>query len=296
MKKSGLFIILVIFIIGSSPIHADSVIIEYLEGSLEILIGHEWTWLDIGDEVDGSGKSLKLSDYGYAELGSDTGNLTLTKDGVYQLEPLMKKLGQSSGFGLGQQISQKVYRLQHEDEFHATAVMGVRGAAADTDEMIWADEDGDPLATGLELFENGDYAEALDVFLDGLDYAFAGEEEELTYYAALCEEQLGSFRSCRNLLMSLDPSSSVPWYGDFVLLKGRYLSDSLEYTEALTLIDSYLRNPGYQETIQAVLVLQGYCFNGLDNQSEAVKSLNKAVSMDAGSDWGRTASNMLKNM
>jgi tetratricopeptide (TPR) repeat protein len=292
----SLVTVLLLLILAALPLAAEELVIEYLEGILEVKSGSRWEELDIGDTVS-ENTVIRLSRKGFAELTSGNVTVTLTKEGTYNTADLLQSSRAVSAFNVKKVVSSKLKKLMSPDQGKEAATMGVRGASQDDEELTWIEEGAEYLAQGRELLLQEEYEAAIEVFLEGADFAFSEDEAwEYLYYAAYAYAQTGNIVDALRLLADMDPDSAVPIFTDYVLLKGQLYIESLSFEEALELFDRYLENPDRGETTQLVHFLSAVCLQGLDRKPDALKSLEAAYAIDRSSEYGRAAKEMLDKL
>ncbi len=82
--------LLVIFLVSATllPLYAEDLMVEYLEGILEVGQGSNWIEVDIGDTIP-QNSYLRLSDNGLAELSAGAITITLNQDGTFSIKNLL---------------------------------------------------------------------------------------------------------------------------------------------------------------------------------------------------------------
>ena len=292
--KSTLYVFLLL-ILAAAPLAADELLVEYMDGVLEIQSGGRWDELDIGDSIPENAK-IRLSDEGFVELSSGSVKVTLNKGGTYSAFDLLNSGRQVSAFNIGNLVNSKLKKLISPEEKEATA-MGVRAAAVEEEEMTWVEEGAEYLEQGKDFLKEGDYESAVEVFLEGADFAFTDEEMwEYYYYASYANVQLGNTPDALELLSDMEPDFSVPIFTDYVLLKGSLLIEGLEFQDALSLFDEYMENPDRGESTQVVQFLSAVCLQSLGDTGEAVKKLEAAYALDRSSEYGLAAKEMIDKL
>ena len=291
--------LLVIFLmlIAILPTAAENLMVEYLEGILEVDQGSNWIEVDIGDTIP-QNSYLRLSDNGLAELSAGAITITLNQDGTFSAENLLSSGREVAAWNISSLVNSKLGRLISPDQQQGTAVMGVRGAAAgEEEELTWVEEGEEYLEQGKELIRTGDYKEAREVLQEGADYSFSNEEkEEYNFYIASAYTLEGKSAPALLMLTDMKTESSAPYYSDYVLLKGKLLIESLAYKKALLLFDQYLKKPDRSETTQLIYFLSALCNQRLENRRDAISNLEAAYEINNSSEYGRAARRMMANL
>lgn len=290
--------LLVIFLISATllPLYADELMVEYLEGILEVGQGSNWIEVDIGDTIP-QNSYLRLSDNGLAELSAGAVTITLNEDGTFSAETLLTSGREVAAWDITSLVNSKLGRLISPGKQQGDAVMGVRGDAAGEEELTWMEEGVEYLEQGKELILTGDYEEAREVLQEGADYCFSDEEKaEYNFYIASAFALEGKSALSLLMLNDIKTGSSAPYYGDYVLLKGKLLIEGLAYKKALLLFDQYLKNPDRGETTQLIYFLSALCNQELENRQDTVRNLEAAYKINNTSEYGRAAKKMMDNL
>ena len=291
MKRTALLIILIFVVL--IPIAAEELLIEYLEGTLELKEGSGWVELYIGDTIPQS-SFVRLSDNGFAELSTSTVTVTISDDGTYGTDALLRSAQKVASWNLGTVVNSKLSKLISPAQQGQTAVMGVRGEAAGEEQLTWVEEGEQYLERGKQLLADGLYEEAASVFEQGAEWALTDEERnEHLFYAAYAHSLKGDSAVALIMLEDIQASSDTAFFTDYVLLKGKLLIENLAFDDALGLFNEYLTHPDMGETTQVVYFLSAVCYQGLDNQSEALRRLQDAYRIDADSEYGQAAKSMM---
>ncbi len=294
MKRFVLLVFLTLFAV--LPLLAEDLLVEYVEGTLEINEGSTWAELYIGDMIP-ENSLIRLSDKGFAELSTSTISITLIDDGTYNTEQLARSGQKVASWDIGKVVNSKLSKLISPGEQGQTAVMGVRGAAADEDQLTWVEEGGEYLEEGKQLLVDGLFDEAIPVFKEGAEWALTEEERyEYVFYAAYAHSQKGENAIALMMLEDVEAEIDSPFFPDYVLLKGKLLIENLAFEDALSLFAQYLKYPDMGETTQVVHFLSAVCYQGLDKTAEARKSLEAAYKIDTSSEYGQAAQRMMGNL
>jgi len=294
MKRTVTTILLIL--IAAFPLISEDLLVEYVEGTLEVKEGSNWYELYIGDMVP-ENSVIRLSDNGFAELSTRNVTVTLSDDGTYNTQSLLRSGQKVASWDIGGVVNSKLSKLLGPGQQGETAVMGVRGAAADQGELTWVEEGGEFLDKGKQLLVDGLFDEAIPVFLDGAEWALDEEERsEYMFYAAYAHSLKGENALALIILRDINLEKDALVFADFVLLKGKLLIEDLDFAGALDLFSEYLKYPDMDETTQVVYFLSALCYQSLDNKAQAEKLLQNAIKIDASSDYGRAAQRMMSSL
>jgi hypothetical protein len=294
MKRAATIILLML--ITAIPLTAEDLQVEYIEGILELKEGSSWIELYIGDTVP-ENSLIRLSDNGFAELSTRNVTVTLSNDGTYDTQSLLRAGQKIASWNIGGVVNSKLSKLITPGQQGETAVMGVRGAEADQSELTWVEEGGEFMERGKQLLAEGLFDEAIPMFKDGADWALTEDERaEYLFYTAYAHSLRGDNAVALIMLEDMALGSHSPIFTDYVLLKGKLLIENLAFADALDLFSEYLRHPDMGETTQVVYFLSAVCHQGLDNKSQAEKLLQDAIKIDASSEYGRAAGRMMDSL
>jgi hypothetical protein len=294
MKRAATILLLIL--LATIPLFAEDLLVEYVEGILEIKEGSNWYELYIGDMVP-ENSIIRLSDNGFAELSTRNMTVTLSDEGTYETQSLLRSGQKVASWDIGNIVNSKLSKLLGPGEQGETAVMGVRGAAADQGELTWVEEGGEFMEKGKQLLAEGLFDEAIPVFKDGAEWALTEDERsEYLFYASYAHSLKGDNALALIMLEDMALGSEAPIFTDYVLLKGKLLIENLAFADALDLFSEYLQHPDMGETTQVVYFLSALCHQGLDNKTQAQKFLQDAIKIDASSDYGRAAQRMMGSL
>lgn len=290
MKRINL-LILIVLLCMPVMLSADDTYIDYLEGVLEVQIGGSWQEIGIGDEVAANAK-LRLSDDGYAELLVADALVSLTRDGIYNVQDLVR--GTSSVQTAGLDLKKKITLNTGHEKWQHEATMGVRGAEATTADGTGMEDAFTYLDAGMESMAEGDYEEALINFEEGWDFF---EDQNCLLFTAISYEQLGQKRSYVKMLQEVEPDYlETEYQGIYAVRMGDLLIRSLDYDEAVSILGSVESGSLSTEEAQQVQYLLGTAFLGNGDNQKAKSAFQKARSLAPSSELGRQAAETLSSL
>ncbi|NOY07490.1 MAG: hypothetical protein GXP33_01425 [Spirochaetes bacterium] len=299
MKKTCCPAVILIFsLLVISSVAADEMVLDYLEGDMQIKRDGAWVTAEIGD-IFVPETLLKLSGNSIAEISGNGTSLTITKNGIYSVKDILKKKRRvlSSGLALAFKNFYRIFRGTSK-QVSGTA-MGVRGAKVGdaSDGVDWVSEDDEYIKKGKDLIKDGSFAEAVSVLKDGLDAAEDSEtEEECLYLIGYANAMLGHNAMALTYLSKVEVDESKSYFDDLVLIKGQLMVDSLDFSGALKLFNYYLNNYPDGLNTQVINFLSGICYRELNKKDEALISLNKAVKIDPSTDIGMAADKEIRRL
>ena len=270
---------------------AAQVLIDYVEGEVELEEERGWRELFIGEEVSASAR-IWLDNHSLAQLGAGDSTITLTRRGVYALADLLPKVQVARQWNLAAVVGSKLTGLTTERQKEG-AVFGVRGDAQDDDELMWMDDGTSSIVEVRRLNEDGEYAQALQLAVESAEFAFDDEADELGYHAMYAAALLGDPATALRHGAALDPDPLSGYYADYVLVLGKLFLESAGFVEAAGLFDDYLLFHPQGASAQAVHVLASFASQGLGDQEAALSHLRSAVALAPESETGVLAQSLL---
>ena len=298
--REKLLTLLIILLSIPFYLFSQDLMVEYLEGSVEISSGYGWEELFIGDEIPADA-TVRVSENGFAELSAADGvTIAISEDGTYLIKDLMGASKEVASWGIGSLVSHKIKTaLASTRGSEQSAVMGVRGAISTSETQIdWMEEDeaDEFLGQGKELFAAERYAEAVEIFKQGLEVADFEKEDLFLYYIAQSYTLMGEKALAIKTLSDTVFDHRSAMYTDLVLLKGSLLIESLAFQKALEIFTSHLKHYPEGGTAQAILILSSFCYRGLKDLDLAKDSLLKAVEVNPESELAREAKRMIREL
>jgi tetratricopeptide (TPR) repeat protein len=280
------------------PLPAQGLRVDYTEGLVELATASGWKELAPGDTLTTSAR-IRLDRGGLAELVQGGTRISVSQPGTYQVGDLLASSKKVASWKLGSVVGGKIKGAIAGGEKSGTAVMGTRGAAAGESASVeWIESSGteEAVAQGKALMDSGRYDEALKTFQKAQEEAYAGEEGTLLYYQAEVYSLQGRTALALRTLSRVNIQPQEGLYADMVLLKGRLLLESLAFNDALELFNAQLRLNPEGDFSQALLIMSSYSYRGLGLSGGAREALEKAQAMNASSELGKEAGELLKEL
>ena len=292
MKKPGL--LLFILISTAALLSAEDFSIDYLQGKLEYQ-NHSGNWiqLETGDTVKDT-YTLKLSEDGFAELSGSNGKITLTEDGSYSMREIADRSSQS-GNSIKKALASKFSFLFKKRQSSGNTVAAVRADKADnTDDFItWEDDSTDYLASGNELFRQGNYIKAKEAYEEGTLWETGGIKRECVFRKGLCEQIAGNPETARKTLESVNPEKTDSFLGEYSLVMAALYSESMEYEKADSVLTNYLSTNPSGYSAQTAWFLSAAVKDALGDSEGCRYALNKVISINPESELAADAKEML---
>jgi tetratricopeptide (TPR) repeat protein len=294
MRRAATTILLIL--ITAIPLAAEDLLVDYVEGTLEIQEGLGWFELYIGDTVP-ENSTIRLSDDGFVELSTRTVTVTLSDDGTYDTRSLLQSGRKIASWSIGSVVSNRLDRLINPPQKGEVAGLGSRAERKTQDLPEMSDPFKDSIKDGKQLLGSNLFDEAISMFQEAADEAVFEEEIfEARFYEAYAHSLKGDNTPALKILKDMQPDSNAGIFTEYVLLKGKLLIENLAFADALELFSEYLKHPDMGETTQVVYFLMAVCHQALDDDAQAEKFLRDAINIDASSEYGRAAQRMLQSL
>jgi tetratricopeptide (TPR) repeat protein len=212
---------------------AQESMVAFVDGSVQLKSGLAWKDLDIGQKLE-AGATVRLGSGALLELTADGGrSLLLSKAGTYDLAPLWKTAPAAKG--TASKLLSVVERVAAGTSAAApSSVAGVRGAASDTDDMLWLEDAEDPetlYQSGRKAEAEGRYAEAAVFYAEALrivnERAVVDKSRACAsaYAAARAYVAAGQLGRALAALKSADPAASGELRPAYALLMASLLAE-----------------------------------------------------------------------
>ena len=300
MKIKAVYIVLFLFYTFCFLFPSD-IVIDYLDGILEIKEGKQWVELYEDDEIEVE-STIRLSEDGIVELSGEDIKLTLVKPGIYNLYEIVAESEEIGGYDLDTIISKTLVSFvtgEYEDD-KREASFGARALAAKEVEINYIGDEYVSLfyEKGRKLVDEEKYSEAIEKFEEALDYVNLEKEHIFYFYMAYCYYQIGKYGPAIAYLSDINIEPYMPFYSDFIVLYGKLLVQSQAYQDALILLSDFIKNDKTEDKdiVQSVLFLSAICEINLGKKDSALINLIMAKEINIDSDIGIKAKKLIKNL
>ncbi|MBN1696540.1 MAG: hypothetical protein JW881_03400 [Spirochaetales bacterium] len=304
MAKAGIKgLLLLSLLMISSVSFSDSLVVDYVDGDVDIRIKGQWKPVSFGDKLPIE-SSIRLGKDSLIELVSGGDTISIFEQGVYRLDNIVNASKKVSSWGVADlfEVKMKAVFAGEETVHGKESQAGVRGpdqsvSLEDEVEFIDIEEDDEFIREGLSSIEKGNYKEALAVFQEGLGRS-TDNEDKITYryYIAYTCSQMEKKALALKYLTEVDIPDEHPFLRDIVILKGRLLVEGMAFQEALNVCSGYLTKYPDGEFAQALLIISSYCYRGLGDVKKAKKTLSSAVEIDPATAIGKEAEKILESL
>ncbi|MEW5817528.1 MAG: tetratricopeptide repeat protein [Spirochaetota bacterium] len=284
-------------------LYAENLTVNYLEGILKVQSPSGWREIFIGDTVSDSAM-VRLEGLGsdpIAELDGKGGTpkITLSSAGTYQLKELLAASGNLASTGIGSLIMGKMQPMLLKSKVQEQGVVGgVRGDVV-TEQVSFYDTE-ELVKTGKELFEKGNYYEALKALDEAASFAMEEEQPEIRFYQGLIHTVQGNNGKALDALADVKQDPEDEFYAALVLLKAQLLVESFAYQKAITWLEEFenrsVNSGKYREALQSAYLLSGLSYREIKNTGQAKEHLIKSISLNPDSETAKAASSLLATL
>lgn len=286
----------IIFLLLCSLLYSEDYMLEFLDGTIEYNAGDGWEELFIGEFIP-ENTEIKIYNDTYAEITLGTVKVTLSAEGVYNLNELFTSSQSVSSWNFSSLISDKVAKLSglSEDEL-GTAQMGVRGNLLYVAEVEWMDDEEQALNDAKNLITDNEYRTALDILLDSAPYSVGNVLNETNFFIGFLYNELNNHPLALKYLELVPNSKYALYFPELVLLKSSLLIESLNFDEALKLLNYYKESYPKGSKIQSIYFMTAICMSEQGKTNLCMENLELAIAEDPYTDIARLAAERLKEL
>lgn len=298
MKKRILFALALLLVwVGNAT--AQDVLVEYVEGSVELRGSMGWTEIYIGEMVPAD-STVRLPSGGLLELRSGGSTFLISRAGTYGLSSIIESNERSTSSGIGSVARRGLRRLVTDDRPRGTAVAGVRAdEAVDRSEVTWAGGEGvgELIEEGLTLVDEEAFEDAYYTFYDAWEYAGTEDLPRAQFYLGYSAYLIGNRAEALGYLEDPAPDRGTEYYDDHLLTLAQLQVESFDFVGARELLESYLTQGKPQGgDLQTAYLLQGLAYEGEGELDEARVYFEQAQEVDPDSEFGALAASFIAEM
>lgn len=290
-------VMLLVPIIGA--LYAQSVLIEYVEGVVDVRDGDSWLEVRIGDTV-AADATLRLGTEGLIELHAAGSTFLLSEAGSYDLGSIIQTAQRNESVGIGSIARRRIRSLVREDSSTDAVVAGIRASEAATrDEVDWAGGESVPelIAMGISSLDEGNLEDAYYVFYDAWEFAGSEELPEAQFYLGYSAYLIGEIAEALRYLRDPAPSPETTYYSDHVLTLAQIQVESFAFTDAITLIETYIDTDSVEDAeLQTAQLLAGLAYDGLGDDETARERFQAAYEIDPESENAALATTLIESL
>jgi len=292
-------LVLILFLSLSATLVSQEILVEYVEGVVDLRSGSGWQEVFIGDTVPADG-TVRVGATGMVELRGADKTYLLAQPGTYQLASIIEASNRRGQVGAGALARQRLRAFSTDETAGDAVVAGVRASeAVDRDAVTWAGGASVPelIETGIAELVDGNYEDAYYSFYDAWEFAGSDELPKAQFYLGYAAYLTGYTGEALGLLRSPEPDPATEYYDDHLLTLGQILIDGFAYEDAVALVTGYLAGDDLAGSDrQTAHLLAGIAYDGLGNAAEATVHLQRAGEIDPDSEIAALADAILREM
>lgn len=297
MKFNGITAVL-LFILVAGFAAGQELLIEYVDGKLEVREGRDWYELFIGETIQ-AGDVVRVTEGTYAEISADGITIKLSEPGTYDTSSMVDQARTRSEANVRSLLATRLRNIGASSRAQSRGTVGgVRGSEAVTQpNTMWVGGESvdDLISEGIDRLAEDDYQEAYWIFEEAYDYSDELSVHRASFYLGYAAALIGETDESLSLLGDAEPDPTSAYYADHVVVLAQLLVETFAYQRALDLLRELRQNEVLdQETEQLVLLLEGAGFHGLGRSREARSRLVDAIDVDPASSIATAARTMLE--
>lgn len=294
MRKYSL-ISLFLFVAVAGIAVAQDILVEYVEGSVEVRGARGWSELFIGDTVAGNG-TVRIGADGMVELRGAERTVLLARAGTYDLAEILGATRATANTGVSSLVQGRIRRMVQDEQPRDTTVAGVRASeAVDRDAVSWAGGDNvfDLVEEGIGALDRGEYEDAYLAFYDAWEFAGTEALPLVEFYLGYSAYLIGNMGEALDFLESSSPDPTTDYYDDHVLTLAQILVEGFAFNDAIELLEGYVA-AGEPETanLQVAYLIEGLAYSGAGDTTRAREKMERARSIDPDSETGALAAEL----
>ena len=277
-------------------VSAQALSVSYFDGVVELRTAKGWKALAIGDQVPPDG-SVRISQSGSLELQRAKTRISILKDGIYDMASLVKATDKAGIGGVGTAIAQKLQSLTTEKP-KSSAVGGVRGAEQGGGSVMWVDASDETRAEIQTLLDKKKFADAIKLLNAALRDSSdeSTEKQEYSYLLGAAYYGLGQTARAYRTLLGITAQPESPWYARYIILKAQVLLDTLNFKDALAVLEPFIADYPTGEATQVAYLLTSYCRKGLGDIASARAALDAGYQLNPSSDTAKLIEEQKKGL
>ena len=297
-SRFGRYVAFFLIALVAMPLVGIELTVEYVDGYLDLRDGDEWIELYVGESITEE-DTIRLVEDSIAEIYGPGVKLTLTKPGIYDVGTLLNASGEQRSVGLASVVGGKVASLFTERKNDSqAAVMGVRGAKSESNVQWMTGDTAELVKTGREHLEASELEDALALFEEAYDFAEIDEETEVLFYLGYTNYVLGNVRVASDFLGEIyEVDTEAEFFPNLLLLNGQILAETFAFEDAVEWLSQFRDVETIDSSVrQTALLLEGVSHKALEAFEPARAAFAASVEIDAESDVGQAATQLLESL
>ncbi len=295
MKKIIPLLTVILIVSAAALLSAEEFQLVYKDGEVSARSGSGWSSLMNGDSISADSQ-VKLAPGAIAEFSGPNSTLLFSKPGTYRLQSAAREKPSRETTMLSSVFS-RIARMGGEDDRDQSQAMGVRGdEASGSAGLTWIDEDSMSFDEARSAFRAGEYEQAIDILENEVDPIILSDESEYWYYLAAANLAAGRKGPALQIARRHPANQFSEVYSDFLLLKGRLLLESMDYSAAAEQLQQYIYSVSSDGRKQIGYYLYGIALQQQGQSADARRALQTAVELNADRELTSLADTALREL
>ena len=277
------------FLLGVAGLTAQSLTVDYVEGSASVQQGGSWIPLTIGQSVPRT-SSVKVASGAVLVLKDRGTQITLASRGSYSLREVLSMTGARASPQISSTVGASLVALLERTASRQSTVMGIRGVG----ESQLAGHAREDVRHAESSMKNHAFRRAALLFSHAIESVAESERPYLRYLRCFALYDAGEIGDALGESRLIPSTTSAPWWPDFVVLKARIdLSRYAASREVRWLQDNRQVGVGRGPLPAIYWMMLGIGYRGLGSVGAAVQCFRLAGSADRGGMIGTAAKSLL---
>jgi hypothetical protein len=280
---------------------AQTVTVDYMEGSASQRTAAAWAVLSIGDMIPLDG-SVRVDNHSLVQLATPGAAITLSRPGTYVIRKLLAARASLHAAGAAQAVAVAFSLIVRGSPERLDTVGGVRSERMPGVDDLGIDQLDVPTPTVVNLsyveigkgqIASEDYKNAIDTLLEAVRLAGPGDTREARFYLATAYSLSGDTRRALVVIPGDAPEGTEEWAPDLILLRAKLLEDTFAFTEAADLLVKQGRSLAFdEERAPTYFFLLALAYRGNGDAVRQNLCLDQVISLAAESGLGATAAQL----
>lgn len=263
------------FFASVSSLSAQEVIITYESGKCEVDLYGSGKWVDVSVDMELESKSIiRTGDNGELELIIDNNTVSIGQNRQIMIDDLLNKINEKKKIRWLKKATKYTKAIGiRDDSYSRTALAGVRGEKSEEEELEWFDDFGEEreFQSGKELFEEGKFTEAINIFSKIIaEEGIETEGGEVAYYLGISLFNSLRYKDAIPYLVESLKDKSAPYY-ESALMNYAFTQYFLgDYNNAIEGFNNYIKDFGEGDLKPYALLMLGKCYKDIGKKVDAL--------------------------
>jgi TolA-binding protein len=263
-----------LIVVCISPLAASEMYVTYIIGGCMIDLEGNGNWANPLIDMELTENSIMRTDSnGEMELEIEGSTVSIGPNSYTKISDLLEKVGEKRKMRWLKKATRYAKVVRKGDErWGETVLTGVRGDKTEEEELEWiVDFEEDEYQQGKELFEEGSYTAAIDIFEkvieeDGIDT----KGGEVAYYLGVSLFNSLRYEEALPYLSASIKDKDASFYESALMNYAFTLYFLTNYREAIKSFTSYTKEFGEGDSVSYALLMLGKCYKELGLEREAM--------------------------